>query len=57
MNHARGWAQQFHVGILRNNNSRLYQQIGADIGCDSIGDYAHGPGLVDCSIVLTRPEN
>ena len=46
MNHARGWAQQFHVGILRNNNSRLYQQIGADIGCDSIGDYAHGPGLV-----------
>ncbi|TWF45649.1 D-glucuronate isomerase [Chitinophaga polysaccharea] len=38
-NHARGWAQQFHVGAIRNNNSRLLQRIGADAGVDSIGDW------------------
>lgn len=38
MNHRMGWAQQFHVGAIRNNNQRLYRQLGADIGCDSIGD-------------------
>lgn len=38
-NHERGWVQQFHVGAIRNNNSRLVQQIGADAGVDSIGDW------------------
>ena len=27
-----------HVGALRNNNSRLMVEVGADVGCDSIGD-------------------
>lgn len=38
-NHERGWAQQFHAGAIRNNNSRLLQQLGADAGVDSIGDW------------------
>ncbi|HVI43262.1 MAG TPA: glucuronate isomerase [Chitinophaga sp.] len=38
-NHDRGWAQQFHAGAIRNNNSRLLQQLGADAGVDSIGDW------------------
>ncbi|MFY0254736.1 glucuronate isomerase [Chitinophaga sp. 30R24] len=38
-NHARGWVQQFHVGAIRNNNSRLLQRLGADAGVDSIGDW------------------
>ena len=37
MNHKRGWAQQFHVGAIRNNNSRLFRQMGPDTGWDSIG--------------------
>lgn len=37
-NYRMGWAQQFHVGAIRNNNIRLYQLLGADIGCDSIND-------------------
>lgn len=32
-----GWTQQFHYGPIRNNNSVLMQQVGADAGCDSIG--------------------
>jgi len=37
MNHERGWTQQFHVGALRNNNSRKFRQMGPDTGWDSIG--------------------
>ena len=37
MNHKRGWTQQFHVGAIRNNNSRMFRQLGPDTGWDSIG--------------------
>ncbi len=37
MNHKRGWTQQFHVGALRNNNSRAFRLLGPDTGWDSIG--------------------
>ncbi len=37
--HAKGWAQQFHIGAIRNNNSRMMRTIGADTGFDSIGDF------------------
>jgi glucuronate isomerase len=46
MNHKRGWVQQFHVGVFRNNNSRLFKSLGPDTGFDSIADYRQGPGLV-----------
>ncbi|MEN7974015.1 MAG: glucuronate isomerase, partial [Verrucomicrobiota bacterium] len=46
MNHARGWVQQFHVGVFRNNNSRLFKNLGPDTGFDSIADYRQGPGLI-----------
>jgi glucuronate isomerase len=46
MNHSRGWAQQFHVGVFRNNNSRLFKALGPDTGFDSIADYRQGPGFV-----------
>lgn len=32
-----GWTQQFHYGVLRNNNSRMFERLGADSGFDSIG--------------------
>jgi glucuronate isomerase len=34
----KGWVKQLHLGPLRNNNTRLFNKIGRDIGCDSIGD-------------------
>ena len=40
MYHAKGWTQQFHVGAIRNNNSRLLEKIGLDAGVDSIGDFS-----------------
>lgn len=38
-NHERGWVQQFHYGVLRNNNSRLFKKLGPDTGFDSIGSF------------------
>jgi len=38
MNSEKGWVQQFHIGPIRNNNTRLFKALGADIGCDSIHD-------------------
>jgi glucuronate isomerase len=45
LNAAKGWTMQLHLGALRNNNSRLAESIGADVGCDSIGDYAQAENL------------
>ncbi|MBD8068710.1 glucuronate isomerase [Bacillus sp. PS06] len=33
-----GWAMQFHINALRNNNSRMYGQLGPDTGYDSMND-------------------
>ena len=33
-----GWTMQLHVGALRNNNTRMYEKLGADTGFDSIND-------------------
>jgi glucuronate isomerase len=39
MDHASGWVQQFHLGALRNNNTRMRRLLGPDTGYDSIGDF------------------
>ena len=33
-----GWAQQFHIGAIRNNNTRMFNILGADTGYDAIHD-------------------
>jgi glucuronate isomerase len=38
MHHEKRWVQQFHIGPIRNTNSRLFNLLGADAGCDSIGN-------------------
>jgi glucuronate isomerase len=42
----RGWVQQFHVGALRNANTRKLQLNGPDTGYDSIGDFAQVASMV-----------
>ena len=41
----KGWVQQFHLGALRNNNSRMLQTLGPDTGWASIGDFSQGRSL------------
>ncbi len=43
----RGWVMQLHYGVKRNNNTRLFQAIGADTGYDCIGDQAPAGELAD----------
>lgn len=45
MYHEKGWAQQFHLGALRNNNTRMMRQLGPDTGFDSIGDFSQARSL------------
>ena len=39
MDGEKGWVQQFHLGALRNNNTRSMRTLGPDTGFDSIGDF------------------
>lgn len=32
------WTMQLHIGALRNNNKKMYDLLGADVGFDSIND-------------------
>ncbi len=41
----KNWVQQYHLGALRNNNSRMMKTLGADTGWDSIGDIPQAKSL------------
>lgn len=38
MDYDKDWTQQFHIGVIRNNNSKMFGQLGPDTGFDSIHD-------------------
>ena len=44
-NHAEGWTMQLHLNPLRNVNRRLLAAVGADAGCDVMGDERQVNGL------------
>ncbi len=46
LNHAADFVTQLHLGPFRDPNPLLGQRLGADAGCDTIGDARQGPGLV-----------
>ena len=41
----RGWTMQLHIGALRNNNTRMFEKLGADTGFDSVNDFEIAKGL------------
>ena len=41
----RGWTMQLHIGALRNNNTRMYEKLGADTGFDSVNDFEIAKGI------------
>lgn len=52
--HEKNWVQQYHLGALRNNNSRMLKTLGGDTGWDSIGDFSQAKQL---SKFLDRLDN
>ncbi|AQQ72295.1 Uronate isomerase [Limihaloglobus sulfuriphilus] len=45
MDAEKGWVQQFHIGAMRNNNTRFANSLGPDTGFDSIGDCSYAKPL------------
>lgn len=41
----KNWTMQIHIGALRNNNTRMYKKLGADMGFDSINDAVFAENL------------
>ena len=36
MDWEKGWAQQYHISVIRNNNTRMFRALGVDAGFDAI---------------------
>ena len=36
--HKKGWVQQYHIGPIRNGNSRMFLKMGPDTGWDAMGN-------------------
>jgi glucuronate isomerase len=45
MDAASGWSWQMHSNVIRNNNPKMFQEVGPDAGFDSIGDTSMARGL------------
>ncbi|MDF1617592.1 glucuronate isomerase [Petrocella sp. FN5] len=43
----KGWTMQLHIGALRNNNTRMHEEVGPDTGFDSINDTVFARALSD----------
>lgn len=54
MYHDKGWVQQFHLGALRNVNTKKLKVFGPDTGFDSIGDFRQAGGLGNLLDALER---
>ena len=53
----RNWVMQIHYGALRNNNSGMYEKMGADTGFDCINNYAPSHSLVSFLDALNNSRN
>ncbi len=43
----RNWVMQLHFGVKRDNNQKLYQDLGADAGIDCISNYTPSDQMAD----------
>lgn len=51
---SRGWTKQLHIGAERNNNGRLFEELGRDVGCDSMADVDQAAALGSYLDMLDR---
>ncbi len=57
MDARKGWTQQYHYGVLRNNNSEMFEKLGPDSGFDSIGQFNVARTMVRFFDTLNREKN
>ncbi|HJO94646.1 MAG TPA: glucuronate isomerase [Victivallales bacterium] len=41
----RKWVMQYHIGVTRNNNSKIFNKIGPDTGFDAVGEFNFAQNL------------
>ncbi len=54
--HKRSWVMQLHIGATRNNNAKLFDTLGADVGADAIADKSYIQELSNYLKTLSRDE-
>lgn len=45
--HRKNWVMQLHYGVKRDNNGKIYGELGADSGIDCISNYAPSSEIAD----------
>jgi glucuronate isomerase len=53
----KGWTMQLHIGALRDTNSRMFAQLGADSGYDAMGDRPYAEPLARLLDALSSAGN
>lgn len=53
----RGWVMQLHYGVKRDNNTRIYQMLGADAGADCMHEAPPASGLTDFLNILENQKS
>ncbi len=54
---SRNWVLQLHIGATRNNNAKLFEELGADVGCDAIADRSYIQDLSNFFKTLSKENN
>lgn len=52
--HKRDWAMQLHYGVKRDNNGKVFAELGPDAGIDCINNFTPSAELADCLNTLAR---
>lgn len=52
--HKRDWAMQLHYGVKRDNNGKVFAELGPDAGIDCINNFTPSAELADCLNAFAR---
>ena len=54
--HERNWVMQLHYGVKRDNNGKIFGELGPDAGIDCISNYAPSAEMADYLNVLAKDD-
>ena len=52
-----GWAQQYHIGAMRNNSKRMFETLGPDTGFDSLNHATYALSMSKLLAKLDEDDN
>ena len=55
--HKYGWAQQYHIGAMRNNSKRMFDLLGPDTGFDSLNHETYATSMSKLLAKLDEEDN